>query len=1016
MTPYDRHEVKAPEAVFRQAAEKEEAVRPPIAMARKVYIKAADLVAYGYTRGCTKCEHELRYGANRSGQPHSVICRARIMGELAKTDVGRRRLAAASDRLDRSLADIGEEILGQGENADIAPKSMPVLETPEEVPKFEKLEPTAEDAMEEHHDMERAEPRMDEGMEISAITDTIREELTAEVTRRHMMGERQTGVNASVGNQPSSTDETAGPHEVQEQEPPRDEGASKRSADEGEEQFDTDFRELAKMWTKDMKEQLKKTNEEILSLIDSLGGNKHQYRKERARGLKHIVSEIYSPPRVTAAAKLLPELKCIPGFALDLTTVDDQGRAWDFDDKDTRERARKLYRETMPMLLIGSPVCTAWSAWQNLNNVKRDPEVVRKELIRARVHLEFCMELYREQHLAGRYFLHEHPAQASSWQEAKVIDLMQLDGVFRTTVDQCKYGMEDNLQQPIKKPTSFLTNSTCLVEELSTRCGGRHGSCDRVAGGRHVVCSGKRAIMAAIYHFDLCRAILVGFRKQMVADGKCRDGFMGMMAEPWDDMPILHVGMTSADVDKAVQNGEEVFKDDMTGQVLSPELVHAARRKELDYFASKGVWTKRTVAEAVKVSGKGPITVKWVDTNKGDDLNPNVRSRLVAREIRRAGEEPIFAPTPPLESLRTILSLAATDMVGRKPWCRDGKSEHRLQVAGYDISRAYLHAETDPNEPTYVCLPKEDPDESKGMCGLLKRHMYGTRKAADGWQQHYSRFMKSIGFRQGTASPCLFIHKERNIMVTVHGDDFTVVGEKCQIDWFQQCLEKTYECKCTGKLGGGIGDDSELRILNRIVRWTPTGLEYEADPRQCEKLLEEFELDEKCNTAATPGIKPLAQQYEDEQNLEGAELTRFRALAARANYLAADRPDVQFSCKEVCRLMASPTDLSMSALKRICRYLLGCKRVVYRFGWQTAQRLDCYSDTDWSGCGRTRRSTSGRCIMLGRHTLRTWSSTQPSVTLSSGEAEFYGVVKAAGAPLGHQTLLRYLDYDILVRV
>ena len=79
--------------------------------------------------------------------------------------------------------------------------------------------------------------------------------------------------------------------------------------------------------------------------------------------------------------------------------------------------------------------------------------------------------------------------------------------------------------------------------------------------------------------FHLSRAILLGFRKQMVVDGKFRDGFVGMMAEPWDDMPILHVGMTAADVDKAVQNGEEVFRDDMTGQMLSPELVHAARRK-----------------------------------------------------------------------------------------------------------------------------------------------------------------------------------------------------------------------------------------------------------------------------------------------------------------------------------------------------------------------------------------------------------------------------------------------------
>ena len=43
--------------------------------------------------------------------------------------------------------------------------------------------------------------------------------------------------------------------------------------------------------------------------------------------------------------------------------------------------------------------------------------------------------------------------------------------------------------------------------------------------------------------------------------------------------------------------------------------------------------------------------------------------------------------------------------------------------------------------------------------------------------------------------------------------------------------------------------------------------------------------------------------------------------------------------------------------------------------------------------------------MLGEHCIRTWSSTQPPVTLSSGEAEFYGLVKAAGIGLGHQSLL-----------
>ena len=52
-----------------------------------------------------------------------------------------------------------------------------------------------------------------------------------------------------------------------------------------------------------------------------------------------------------------------------------------------------------------------------------------------------------------------------------------------------------------------------------------------------------------------------------------------------------------------------------------------------------------------------PISVRCVEVNKGDDEHPKIRSRLVAREIRMAGEDEIFAPTPPLESLRMFVCL-----------------------------------------------------------------------------------------------------------------------------------------------------------------------------------------------------------------------------------------------------------------------------------------------------------------------------------------------------------------------
>ena len=101
-------------------------------------------------------------------------------------------------------------------------------------------------------------------------------------------------------------------------------------------------------------------------------------------------------------------------------------------------------------------------------------------------------------------------------------------------------------------------------------------------------------------------------------------------------------------------------------------------------------------------------------------------------------------------------------------------------------------------------------------------------------------------------------------------------------------------------LGREVMTSKRLLFFDRVVRWTEEGVEYEADPRQVEKLLESLELD-NANSVATPGQKCLPDQILAEVALEIAMQTPFRALGARANYLAADRPDVQFASKEICR-------------------------------------------------------------------------------------------------------------------
>ena len=128
------------------------------------------------------------------------------------------------------------------------------------------------------------------------------------------------------------------------------------------------------------------------------------------------------------------------------------------------------------MLLTGSPMCTAFSTWQRINSKMRDGLVVEAERRRAVQHLEFTMELYKEQLRHGRYFLHEHPAYATSWQEACVKKIREEPDVVAVVGDQCMYGCQSFNGQPVKKPTRFMTNAPEMAKRLGTRCDGRGGA------------------------------------------------------------------------------------------------------------------------------------------------------------------------------------------------------------------------------------------------------------------------------------------------------------------------------------------------------------------------------------------------------------------------------------------------------------------------------------------------------------------------------------------------------------
>ena len=130
----------------------------------------------------------------------------------------------------------------------------------------------------------------------------------------------------------------------------------------------------------------------------------------------------------------------------------------------------------------------------------------------------------------------------------------------------------------------------------------------------------------------------------------------------------------------------------------------------------------------------------------------------------------------------------------------------------------------------------------------------------------------------------------------MHRDDFTSCGASDALDWFESALAEEYEITIGPRLGPGPQDAKEARALNRIVRWCSDRIEYEADPRQVERLIADCGLDGSKPTA-TPGLKASFRELEEDSDLPAQTYTAFRGAAARGNYLSADRIDAQFARK-----------------------------------------------------------------------------------------------------------------------
>ncbi|XP_026430000.1 uncharacterized protein LOC113326496 [Papaver somniferum] len=284
----------------------------------------------------------------------------------------------------------------------------------------------------------------------------------------------------------------------------------------------------------------------------------------------------------------------------------------------------------------------------------------------------------------------------------------------------------------------------------------------------------------------------------------------------------------------------------------------------------------------------------------------------------------------------------------------------------------------------------------------LNKFLYGLKQASRQWFSKFSTALLNTGFTQSHADYSLFtFHSgEISIYVLVYVDDIIITGNNdLAIQDLKHKLESQFSLKNLGRLQYFLG------------------LEVSRSPKGILLCQRKYILD-IVNDCGLLGAKPSPSPMEKHLKLlpySGDPLSDpsiYRRLIGRLLYIQVTRPDITFSVNYLSQFMQQPCSGHLDAAHRNVRYLKGTVSHGIFLSASSTLSLSGYTDSDWAGCLTTRRSTTGYFTMLGDSPISWKSKKQPTISLSSAEAEYRALARLTS----ELQWLHYLFTDLRITI
>uniref|UniRef100_A0A8D8QIS8 Copia protein n=1 Tax=Cacopsylla melanoneura TaxID=428564 RepID=A0A8D8QIS8_9HEMI len=334
-----------------------------------------------------------------------------------------------------------------------------------------------------------------------------------------------------------------------------------------------------------------------------------------------------------------------------------------------------------------------------------------------------------------------------------------------------------------------------------------------------------------------------------------------------------------------------------------------------------------------------------------------------------------------LNTLRILLSVA---------------NHNNMHIHQMDVKTAFLNGTLE--REVYMNLPEEMYDE-RYVCKLNKS-IYGLKESPRQWNKVFNEHIISQDFNQCKSDYCLYVntsHKEI-IYLLVYVDDLLIVSQSLElVNQVKSALMDRFQMLDMGNVSSFLG----LEISKHGDELHISQAKYLA------KLVEKFGL-QNCNPAKTP-MEVVQNMLPDDNPVKDFDKPYRLLLGSLMYAMLGSRPDLSYALNYLSRFQNNPNDVVWNMLKRVLRYVKGTLNVKLVFKKQVGTVLVGYSDADWGSDSQDRKSTTGIAFfVLGN--ITSWASRkQPTVALSSTEAEYMAICHALTEGLWIKSVLTEMN-------